>query len=145
MRYRFNLDEVTIHQKGRTWRHRAANVADMADPVTLAVAAGIAGKATEALAGRGEHTIATITRKVRDRFRSRPGDSAVLDAALADSAATVALASVLDREFARDPKFRQEIEALWQQAAPVPTVTNVNYGTPGTLIQAGHIGDLTIN
>jgi hypothetical protein len=117
----------------------------MADPVTLAIATSVAGKAAEALTEQARQAIAAIAGKIRDRLRSRPGDVAVLDAAAADASVAASLASVLDREFTADPRFREEIEALWRQATQVNTVMNVNYGTAQTLIQARDLGNLTIN
>jgi translation initiation factor IF-1 len=114
-------------------------------PVTLAIATSVAGKAAEALTEQGRQAIAAITGKIRDRLRSRSGDVAVLDAAAADPSVAGPLASVLDREFTADPQFREEIEALWRKVSQVNTVTNVNYGTAQTLIQARDLGNLTIN
>lgn len=117
----------------------------MADPVTLAIATSIAGKAAEALTDQARQALATIVGKIRDRLRSRPDDLAVLDAATADSAMAEALAGVLDREFTADPRFREVIESLWRQATQVNTVANINHGTAETLVQARDIGNLTIN
>jgi hypothetical protein len=117
----------------------------MADPVTLAIATSVAGKAAEGLTDQARHALTAIAAKIRDRLRSRPDDVAVLDAATTDPAMARPLAGVLDREFTADPGFREEIEALWRQATQVNTVTNVNYGTAHTLIQARDLGNLTIN
>jgi hypothetical protein len=117
----------------------------MADPVTLAIATSIAGKAAATLTEQGQQVIVTIIGKIRDRLRSRPADVAVLDAATVDASSVRSLAGVLEGEFTADPYFREEIEALWRQATQVNTVTNVNSGTAHTLIQARDLGSLTIN
>jgi hypothetical protein len=56
-----------------------------------------------------------------------------------------ALADLLDREFIKDPGFRQEIEALWRQGYQTSSVTNVNHGTARVLIQARDMSNVTIN
>jgi hypothetical protein len=84
----------------------------MADPVTLAIATSVAGKAAEALTDQARQAIAAIVSKIRDRLRSRPDDVAILDAATADPSMTRPLATILDREFTADPEFHEEIEAL---------------------------------
>ena len=127
----------------------------MTDPVTvaLAVATAVAGKVAETLTEKGQEAVAEIVKKIRERLKSRPGEVAVLDAAVAQEAEAPALARVLDREFAADPGFRAEIEVLWRQAdtvnAPVTNVTNatnVFTGTAEKVIQIdGDVGNLTIN
>ena len=127
----------------------------MADPVTLALAVAMAvvGKVTETLTEKGQQAIAEIVMKIRERLQSRPKEVAVLDAAVAGQAEAPALARVLDREFAADPGFRAEMEALWRQAgtlnAPATNVTsaaNVFTGMAEKVIQiGGDVDDLTIN
>jgi hypothetical protein len=66
-----------------------------------------------------------------------------------DGSATEPLARILDREFAADPSFRDEIRALWGQAASVTAnygVSNVFTGTADKVTQLGDVGgDLTIS
>lgn len=133
----------------------AGNVICMADPVTLAlaVAAAVVGKVAETLTEKGQEAVAEMARKIRERLKPRPEDAAVLDLAVAGTAEAPALARVLDREFAADPEFRAEIEALWRQAgtvngpaANVTNATNVFTGTAEKVIQiGGDVGDLTID
>lgn len=127
----------------------------MADPVTLAlaVATAVVGKVSETLTEKGQEAAAEIVKKIRERLKSRPKEVAMLDAAVTGKAEAPALARVLDHEFAADPGFRPEIEALWRQAdmvnAPVTNVTNatnVFTGTAEKVIQiGGDVDHLTIN
>jgi len=113
----------------------------------------VVGKVTETLTEKGQQAIAEIVMKIRERLQSRPKEVAVLDAAVAGQAEAPALARVLDREFAADPGFRAEMEALWRQAgtlnAPATNVTsaaNVFTGMAEKVIQiGGDVDDLTIN
>ncbi len=130
-------------------------MACMGDPVTLAlaVATAVVAKVAESLTEKGQDAVAEIVRKIRERLKSRPKEVAVLDAAVAGKAGAPALARVLDREFAADPGFRAEIEALWRLAgtvnAPVTDVTsaaNVFTGTAEKVIQiGGNVDELTVN
>lgn len=120
-------------------------IGGMADPVTLAIASSVAGRAAQALTEQGQQIIAVIIGKIREKLISRPGDVAVLDAAANDASVAESLAGVLHAEFTADPRFREEIEALWGQATQVNAVTNVVSGTARNVIQARDVGSLTIN
>jgi hypothetical protein len=102
----------------------------------MAVATAVAGKAAETLTGQAAQAIAAIRRKIQERFRGALSS--------ADE-----LAHALDAEFAADPAFRDEIRALWLQAAPAATddaVSNVFYGKADKVIQLRDIhGDLNIS
>jgi hypothetical protein len=121
----------------------------MADPLSMAVATAIAGKAAESLTGQAGQAIAAIRRKIRERFRGNPGELPALDAARDDPSAAAGLARFLDAEFAADPAFRGEIRALWLQAAPAATddaVSNVFYGKADKVVQLRDVhGDLNIS
>ena len=117
----------------------------MADPVTVAIASSVAGRAAHALTEQGQQIIAVIIGKIREKLISRSGDVAVLDAAANDGSVAESLAGVLDAEFTADPRFREEIEALWRQATQVNAVTNVVSGSARNVIQARDVGSLTIN
>jgi hypothetical protein len=72
-----------------------------------------------------------IRRKIRDRFSG--GEVPALDTAGDDPSVAAGLARFLDAEFAADPAFRDEIRALWLQAAPAATdgaVSNVFTARP---------------
>jgi hypothetical protein len=113
----------------------------------MAVATAVAGKAAESLTGQAGQAIAAIRRKIRDRFHG--GEVPALDAARDDPSAAARLARFLDAEFAADPAFRDEIRALWLQAAPAATddaVSNVFYGTADKVVQLRDVhGDLNIS
>jgi hypothetical protein len=120
----------------------------MADPITMAIATAVAGKAAESLTDHARQAIATITTKVRERLRGRPGEAA-LEAAIADPAAATELARLLDQEFAADQGFSDEIRALWLRAAPAATdnaVANVFRGKAEKVVQLRDVhGDLNIS
>jgi hypothetical protein len=123
-------------------------IGGMADPVTLAIASSVAGRTAQALTEQGQQIIAVIIGKIREKLISRQGDVAVLDAAANDASVAESLAGVLGAEFTADPRFREEIEALWRQATQVKAVnavTNVVSGTARNVIQARDVGSLTIN
>lgn len=121
----------------------------MADPLTLAIASAVAGKVAEAVTEQGRQVFSAIAAKVRARLRDRPADVAVLDAAARGESRPEELAALLDREFAADPGFRDEIKTLWLQAAPAATddaVSNVFNGKAEKVVQLRDVhGDLNIS
>ncbi|MEU7576820.1 hypothetical protein AB0B50_04360 [Streptomyces sp. NPDC041068] len=105
------------------------------DPLSLAIAGALAaGFAT----GAGESTgaaLPALLRRVRERFASRSP---------AEPESEAQLAAALDEEFTRDPAFRQECQALWNQAAN-DGVANVFQGQAKNVVQARDIhGGFTI-
>jgi hypothetical protein len=121
----------------------------MADPLSMAVATAVAGKAAESLTGQAGQAIAAIRRKIRERFHRDPGEVPAPDATHDDPSAAAGLVRFLDAEFAADPAFRDEIRALWLQAAPAATddaVSNVFYGKADKVVQLRDVhGDLNIS
>ena len=115
----------------------------------MAIATAVAGKAAESLTDQAAQAIAAIRRKIRERFRGNPGELPALDAARDDPSAAAGLARFLDAEFAADPAFRDEIRALWLQAAPAATdnaVSNVFHGKADKVVQLRDVhGDLNIS
>lgn len=129
----------------------SASILIMADPLAMTIAANVATKIADTLTGQAQQAIAAIVRKIREKLRSRPGeadDAITLDTALAGSGtpATDALARVLEQLFTADPRFREEIRALWNSAHPDEGVTNVFHGKANKVIMMRDVnGDLTIN
>jgi hypothetical protein len=121
----------------------------MGDPLSMAIATAIAGKTAESLTGQAGQAIAAIRRKIRERSRGDPGELPALGAAPGNPSTAAQLARFLDTEFAADPAFREEIRALWLQAAPAATddaVSNVFYGKADKVVQLRDIhGDLDIS
>ena len=98
----------------------------------MTIATNVATKIADTLTDQAQQAVAAIVRKIREKFRSRPGGSgevATLDAAITTSEgpAAEALARVLEQLFAADPWFREEIRALWDSAGVDDGVTNVFY------------------
>lgn len=121
----------------------------MAEPLTLAIASAVVGKVAEAATEQGRQAFSAIVAKIRGRLRDRPAAIAVLDAAASGEREPEALAVLLDREFAADPAFGEEIRSLWLRLAPAATddaVSNVFSGKAGKVIQLRDVyGDLNIS
>ena len=125
----------------------------MADTLTLAIATAVASKSAEKMTEQAQQAIADIVQRIREKLATRHqtrAEVAILESAIDDDgSATEPLARILDREFTADPSFRDEIRALWGQAASVNAnygVLNVFTGTADKVTQLGNVGgDLTIN
>jgi hypothetical protein len=123
----------------------------MADALAMTIATSVAAKIADTLTSQAQQAVAAIVAKIRDRLASRSGELgelALLDRAIAtsDAAATEVLALALERLFAADPRFREELRVLWDSARPDDGVTNVFYGTAEKVIMMRDVnGDLTIN
>jgi hypothetical protein len=121
----------------------------MADPLSMAIATAVAGKAAESLTGQAASAVAAIRQKIRARFHGDAGEVPALDVARDDPSVAAGLARFLDAEFAADPAFRDEIRALWLQVGPAATddaVSNVFYGKADKVIQLRDVhGDLNIS
>lgn len=117
----------------------------MADPLTLAIATAVAGKAAEGMTEQARQAVAVIVGKLRAKLGKYPHPAGL---AVVDEGSPEALAGLLDREFAADPGFRDEIKALWLQAAPAATgdaVSNVFYGQADQVIQLRDVhGDINL-
>lgn len=126
----------------------------MTDPITVAIATAIAGKAVEIVGEPAKEAVAAITRKVREKFRNRPADQATLVAAEADpqSSERVAdLAAALHHAALEDPSFDTDLRELWSQVrvnanAQLDGVVNTFHGQADKVIQMRDVhGGLTIN
>lgn len=122
----------------------------MVDPITMAMATAVAGKSAEKMTEQAQHALALIGSKIRDRLSKRShGEIAVLDSAISGESEIEPLAQILDREFAADTSFRDEIKALWLQVAPEVAddgVSNSFVGTAKNVVQARDInGGLTLS
>ena len=121
----------------------------MADPIMLAVATTVAGKAAEEAFRSGQHALAALVRLVRERLGGQPVDDAPAHGGVAPkrSEAVPELAARLERAAAADPAFAARLHALWgevrRESPQVGVeVVNSNSGTVGGhLVQAR---DLTI-
>lgn len=125
----------------------------MADPVTMAIATAVAGKAAESLTDQARECLASLVRRIREKFRDRPGGQAALEAAQGDpGSGTLAseLARALDEASAEDPEFGTQIRELWSQvgttaAAGDHGVVNVFHGRADKVVQLRDVhGDLSI-
>jgi hypothetical protein len=123
----------------------------MSDPMTLAIAAAMAGKAVEFASESAKSAMTAIAHKVKERFRGHP-DDAVLTAAAENPESTThvdELARAIQRAMAEDPAFRTEIDLLWNQVQAGSmyggTVNNF-YGRAEKIIMMRDVdGGLTIN
>lgn len=113
----------------------------MADPVMLAVATAVAGKAAETLTERAGATAAAIVHRIKAKFSGQPAALATLEAAQQDPARAGELATLLDAAAAQDPDFASEIHALWQG----DILQNNFHGKAKTVVQLRDVhGDLHI-
>lgn len=126
----------------------------MTDPMTVTVAAALAGKAVEIAGEPAKKAIATLVRKVRERFRGNHDDEAVVAAVAEDPDSPERLAELqhlLQRAGTEDPAFGAELQALWNQAhtdasADNGGVVNIFNGRAETSVQTRDVhGGLTIN
>ena len=96
----------------------------MPDPILVAIAAALAGKAAGAVAGGGGSALRSLVDLVRRRFA---GDAEVLDAIESDAPGASdasdttderadVLVTALDRAATDDPEFAERLRTLWDQA-----------------------------
>lgn len=121
----------------------------MADPITVAIASAVAGKAAESFSGQTGRALAAIIKRIRDKFQGRPAALATLDAVEEGHGSAAELTALLDQASAEDPEFGRQISALWNQAAVTATdggVVNFFHGNADKVVQMRDIhGDLTIS
>jgi hypothetical protein len=121
----------------------------MADPVTMAIATAVAGKAAESLTDQARECLAALARRIRDKFRDRPAGQAALAAAQDDpgsGAAVGELARALDEAGAEDPEFGRQVRELWTQVrAGDHGAVNIFHGRADKVVQLRDLhGDLHI-
>jgi hypothetical protein len=126
----------------------------MADPVTMAIATAVAGKAAESLTGQSTAGLAALVRRIREKFRDRPAGQAALTAAQDDpgsGALAEELAFALDEASAEDPEFGRQIRELWAHVRTAADASddgtvNVFLGRADKVIQLRDVhGDLRID
>ncbi|TDD83597.1 hypothetical protein E1293_14350 [Actinomadura darangshiensis] len=124
----------------------------MTDPMTVAIATAMAGKAVEVAGEPVRAAVAELSRRVRERFRGRASDEEALERAIADPAPDriATLSSVVEHLMAEDPGFGAEARNLWNQAqtnaaASDDGVVNILNGQAGRVVQLRDVhGDLNI-
>jgi hypothetical protein len=125
----------------------------MADPITMAIATAVAGKAAESMTDQARKCLAALVRRIKDKFRDRPAGQAALEAAQRDpgsGALAGELARALDEASAEDPEFGTQLRELWDRvglraAAGDQGVVNVFHGRAGKVVQLRDVhGDLSI-
>jgi actin-like ATPase involved in cell morphogenesis len=123
----------------------------MVDPLAMTIATNVATRIADTLTDQAQQAVAAIIRRIREKLRSRPGESgevATLDATIAtgDASAVEALARTLEQLFAADVRFRDEIQTLWDSARSDDSVANIFHGKADKVIMMRDVnGDLTIN
>lgn len=125
----------------------------MPDPILLAIAGALAGKATTALASGGRTALGRLYRLVADKLSVKERDTKLLEAvaertdvARPDQEAEVGqLAEVLDRAGRDDPDFAGRLRELWTEARTELTadrggvINEVSGDVSGTVVQARDI------
>lgn len=138
-------DRLVSRQGGRTWSTIA-----MTDPMTVAIATAMAGKAVEVAGEPVRAAVAELTRRVRERFRGRPADEQVLARAVDDHERIGELQGAVRRLLDEDPDLRDQLGAVWNQAqtaaqASGDGVVNVFSGPADTVIQFRDVyGDVNL-
>jgi hypothetical protein len=114
----------------------------MGDPVTIAIATAIAGKAAESLTDQVSRPVAAIIARIRDRFRDRPAERELIASARDDSERAGELAEMLQAEMDSDPSFGAELRALWQPGGTI----NIVHGNAEKVVQMRDVhGDLNVS
>jgi len=91
----------------------------MPDPVLVAIAAALAGKAAVTVASSGASALRSMFDLVKRKFAAEPGAANALEAARAepeDSERIDALTRALEEATRRDPQFAEQLRALWGEA-----------------------------
>lgn len=122
------------------------------DPMTVAIATAMAGKAVEVAGEPVRAAAAELSRRVRERFRGRPSGEEALERATGDPTPerVAALAAAIGHLMEDDPRFGAEARSLWNQAqtnaaATGDGVANVLNGQAGRVVQLRDVhGDLNI-
>jgi hypothetical protein len=120
----------------------------MTDPVMVAIAAALAGKATQGLLTGARSAWGTLLRLVKDQASDDPVIDAVLTAAQQepqDQARIDRLGEVLQRRARYDPVFNEQLRSLWEQTRPElhadheGTVNEISGTVGGHVVQARDI------
>lgn len=115
----------------------------MSDPVTIAIAAAVAGKVGEALTESAKAALTRLRRALRQRFAADPAAQEALATAQddpEDPEATERLAAHVSAAEEADPAVRElvgELRGSFQ--ATDGGVVNVFHGTAGKVVQARDI------
>jgi hypothetical protein len=92
----------------------------MADPVLIAVATALAGKAAGAIASGGAAALRSLLDLVKAKFAGRPDAEQALQAAHDEPQRTEnvdRLAAALEEVAAADPEFGEQLRSLWDRAS----------------------------
>ncbi|MDL4775504.1 MULTISPECIES: hypothetical protein [Thermomonosporaceae] len=126
----------------------------MTDPMTIAIATAMAGKAVEVAGEPAREAVAALVQKVKARFRGRVSEERALARATEDPESPERieeLAGVIRGVLDEDPAFGDEVRSLWGQVQTNATATgdgvsNVFNGQAEKVIQLRDVnGGLTIN
>ncbi|MFG1858447.1 hypothetical protein ACGFJT_41910 [Actinomadura geliboluensis] len=122
----------------------------MADPMTVAIATAMAGKAVEVAGEPVRAAVAELAQRVRARFRVRPADELVLARAIDDHNQIGDLQGAVRKLLAEDPELSEQLTAVWNRAqtaaqAAGDGVVNVHNGRARSVIQFRDVhGDVNI-
>ena len=111
----------------------------MSDPVMVAMAAAIAGKAVEEVSAGGKAAITALARLVRRKLRADPESRTALESARADPRdedRLTRLATALEEAARRDPSLTEELDRLRRALREHPTIARhggVVNQMPGTV------------
>ncbi|HZR52162.1 MAG TPA: hypothetical protein VFB06_21945 [Streptosporangiaceae bacterium] len=126
----------------------------MADPITTAIAAAIAGGMAQSLGDQARASLTALAQRIREKLGRHPAAKAALDAALDDpssSARVGELAHAIAEACEKDPEFGTEVRALWGRVRPNAVarddgVVNTFEGSAEKVVQLRDVhGDLRIS
>ena len=122
----------------------------MTDPMTVAIATAMAGKAVEVAGEPVREAVAELSRRVRERLRRRPADEEALAGAGNETERISLLENAIRVLMNEDPAFGAELTAVWSQAhtsaaATGGGVVNIFGGSAEKVVQLRDVhGDLNI-
>jgi hypothetical protein len=125
----------------------------MPDEIALSIATALVTKGTEAVIAEGRTAIAALVSTIRDRFRRGRHEADILQEAVShpdDQERRLALAELLSRALAEDPRFAERVLTQWHAAQQElnldrGAVSNRFDGSAEKVVQARDIhGDITL-
>lgn len=124
----------------------------MADPLAASVVSALIAGTSAAVSDGTRALLTKLAAVLRDRFRRKPSDVGVLEAAIAkpdDPVARKRLVALLEQHLRDDAEFAEALRRIWDEshAARPDEITNVVTGTVyGSVIQARDIsGGITLH
>lgn len=124
----------------------------MTDPIAASVVSALITGTSAAVSDGTRSLLTKLAALLRDRFRRKPSEVGVLEAAIAkpdDPAARQRLVALLEKHLRDDAEFAEALRRIWAErhAARSDEITNVVTGTVyGSVVQARDVsGGITLH